>query len=65
MRRRGKGIMRKIVTAFQKFLYDTRQRIELDLRNLKMFFGLVTSLPRSATGYFANYIYSILAYACA
>ena len=54
--------MRKIVTAFQKFLYDTRQRIELDFRNLKMFFGLVTSLPRSVTGYFANYIYSILAY---
>jgi hypothetical protein len=54
--------MKKIVTAFQKFLYDTRQRIELDFRNLKMFFGLVTSLPRSVTGYFANYIYSILAY---
>lgn len=54
--------MKKIVTAFQKFLYDTRQRIELDFRSLKMFFGLVTSLPRSVTGYFANYIYSILAY---
>ena len=54
--------MKKIVTAFQKFLYDTRQRVELDFRNLKMFFGLVTSLPRSATGYFANYICSILAY---
>jgi hypothetical protein len=54
--------MKKIVTRFQKLLYDTRQRIELDFRNLKMFFGLVTSLPRSTNGCFANYIYSILAY---
>lgn len=54
--------MKKIVSAFQKFLYDTRQRIELNFRNLKMFYGLVSSLPRSIDGYFANYIYSILAY---
>lgn len=56
--------MKKVITAFQKFLYDTRQRIGLDFRNLKMFFGLVTSLPRSIDGYFANYLYSILAYMC-
>ena len=31
--------------------------------NLKMFYGLATSLPRSINDYFANYIYSILAYA--
>jgi len=29
---------------------------------LKMFYGLTTSLPRSAGGYLANYIYSLLAY---
>jgi len=27
-----------------------------------MFYGLITSLPRSVDGYFANYIYSLLAY---
>jgi hypothetical protein len=57
--------MKKVITAFQYFLYNTRQRIELDIRNLKLFFGLVTSLPRSIDGYFANYLYSILAYVCA
>lgn len=55
--------MKKIITIFQKKLYDTRMIIELNFRNLKMFHGLVTSLPRSIDGYFANYIYSILAYA--
>ena len=55
--------MRKIITFWQKKLYDTRMIIELQFRNLKMFYGLITSLPRSINGYFANYIYSILAYA--
>jgi hypothetical protein len=55
--------MRKIITFWQKKLYDTRMIIELQFRNLKMFYGLVTSLPRSINGYLANYIYSILAYA--
>jgi len=54
--------MKKVITFFQKKLYDTRMIIELNFRNLKMLYGLITSLPRSADGYFANYIYSILAY---
>lgn len=54
--------MKKLATAFQLKLYDTRMLIELNFRNLKMFFGLVTSLPRSVDGYLANYIYSLLAY---
>ncbi|MEK7203368.1 MAG: transposase [Patescibacteria group bacterium] len=54
--------MKKIMTKFQEFLYGTRMLIELNFRNLKMFYGLVTSLPRSAGGYLANYIYSLLAY---
>jgi hypothetical protein len=58
-----KKTMRKIMTWWQKVLCDTRMRIELNLRSLKLFFGLVTSLPRSPEGYFANYIYSLLAYA--
>jgi hypothetical protein len=54
--------MKKIITQFQKKLYDTRAIIELNFRSLKMFYGLITSLPRSVDGYFANYIYSLLAY---
>jgi hypothetical protein len=54
--------MKKVITFIQKKLYDTRMIIEINFRNHKMFFGLETSLPRSINGYFANYIYSILAY---
>ncbi len=54
--------MKKTMTKFQEFLYRTRMLIELNFRNLKMFYGLVTSLPRSVAGYLANYIYSLLAY---
>lgn len=54
--------MKRVMTKFQEFLYSTRMLIELNFRNLKMFYGLVTSLPRSVGGYLANYIYSLLAY---
>jgi len=54
--------MKKIITAFQYHLYNTRMLIELNFRNLKMLYAFITSLPRSIDGYFANYIYSILAY---
>lgn len=55
--------MKKLITAFQYHLYNTRMLIELNFRSLKMFYGLVTSLPRSINGYLANYFYAILAYA--
>lgn len=55
--------MKKVISFFQKKLYDTRMIVELNFRNLKMFHNLVTSLPRSVNGYLANYVYSILAYA--
>jgi len=54
--------MKKIMTEFEQKLYDTRMLIELNFRNLKMFYGLITSLPRSIDGYLSNYIYSLLAY---
>jgi len=54
--------MKKIMTKFQEKIYQTRMLIELNFRNLKMFYGLVTSLPRSISGYFANYVYALLAY---
>lgn len=54
--------MRKLQTFWQDFLYKTRMLIELNFRSLKMFYGLLTSMPRSVNGYLANYIYSLLAY---
>ena len=54
--------MKKIITAFQYHLYNTRMLIELNFRNLKMLYAFITSFPRSIDGYFANYIYSILSY---
>ena len=54
--------MKKLATEFQLKLYETRMIIELNFRSLKMFFGLITSLPRSIDGYLGNYMYSILSY---
>ena len=54
--------MKKVITKFQYHLYNTRMLIELNFRNLKMLYAFLTSFPRSIDGYFANYIYSLLAY---
>lgn len=54
--------MRKLLTDWQYQMIQTRMRVELNFRNLKLFYGLISSLPRSENGYFANYVYSILAY---
>jgi len=57
-----RGNMKKVITEFQYHLYNTRMLIELNFRNLKMLYAFITSFPRSIDGYFANYIYSLLAY---
>ena len=57
--------MKKLINAFQYHLYNTRMLIELNFRNLKLFYGIITSMPRSVGGYLANYIYSLLAYTIA
>jgi hypothetical protein len=54
--------MKRIATEMQTLLYKTRMLIELNFRNLKMFYNLETSLPRSIDGYLGNYVYSLLAY---
>lgn len=54
--------MKKVATEFQSSLYDTRTLIEQHFRDLKLFKGLETSLPRSINGYLANYIYSLLSH---
>ena len=53
--------MKKLATVFENLLYDTRMMVETNFRNLKLFLGLVSSMPRSITGYLANYTYAILA----
>lgn len=53
---------RKLATAFDTWVYGTRMLIEINFRNLKLFYGLLSSLPRSVAGYLANYTYSLLAY---
>lgn len=57
--------MKKLATAGQLKLYEGRFRIEFDFRNLKLFHGLVTSLPRSVTGYLANYLHALLSFVLA
>lgn len=59
---RPRANMKKLATLMQNKLYDTRMLIERHFRNLKEFFLLVTSLPRSIDGYLSNYLYSLLAY---
>jgi len=51
--------MKKLMTKFQENLYNTRMQIEFNFRDLKLFYGLVTSLPRSVDGYLTNYRHHI------
>ena len=57
--------MKKLITDWQYHLYNTRVKIENHFRSLKLFRGLVTSLPRSIDGYLGNYVYSLLAHVLA
>lgn len=57
--------MKKLACDWQLRLYQGRFRIEFDFRNLKLFHGLVTSLPRSVTGYLANYLHALLSFVLA
>lgn len=54
--------MKKLMTKWQEQLYKGRFSIEFDFRSLKMFHGLVTSLPRSINGYLANYIHALTSF---
>lgn len=54
--------MKKLMTKWQEDLYKGRFQIEFDFRNLKMFHGLITSLPRSINGYLANYIHALTSF---
>ncbi|OGN07350.1 MAG: hypothetical protein A3B86_01195 [Candidatus Yanofskybacteria bacterium RIFCSPHIGHO2_02_FULL_38_22b] len=54
--------MKKLMTQWQLRIYQGRFKIEFDFRSLKMFHGLVTSLPRSVNGYLANYIHALTSF---
>lgn len=57
--------MKKLATKWQEGLYRSRFMIEFDFRSMKLFHGLVTSLPRSVNGYLAHYLNSILSFVIA
>lgn len=57
--------MKRVATAWQLLLYNRRFKIEFDFRNLKLFHGLVSSLPRSVDGYIGNYLFALLAFVIA
>lgn len=57
--------MRRIATPIQLFLQSLRMKIESHFREMKLFQGLCTSLPRSLNGYFTHYLSSIVAHCMA
>jgi hypothetical protein len=57
--------MKRLATFFQLAVYKGRFKIEFDFRVLKLFHGLVTSLPRSVNGYLANYLHALLSFVVA
>ena len=54
--------MKRIATEWQYHVYNSRFQIEFDFRNLKLFHGLVTSLPRSVNGMIGNYLFALLSF---
>ena len=62
---RPRKTMKRLATFFQLAVYRGRFKIEFDFRVLKLFHGLVTSLPRSVNGYLANYLQALLSFVIA
>lgn len=54
--------MKRLATHWQLELYRRRFKIEFDFRDIKLFHGLCTSLPRSVDGYIGNYLFSLLSF---
>jgi hypothetical protein len=57
--------MKRLATLWQLGIYRGRFQIEFDFRCLKLFHGLVTSMPRSVNGYLANYVFALLSFVIA
>jgi transposase len=58
----AKKVMKKLMSRWQHALLIARQRIESVFSVLKLRLGIETSLPRSAMGFFAHYVWCLLAY---
>lgn len=57
--------MKRLAAFWQLAIYKGRFQIEFDFRCLKLFHGLVTSMPRSVNGYLANYLHALLSFVLA
>ncbi len=57
--------MKRLAAFWQLAIYKGRFKIEFDFRVLKLFHGLVTSMPRSVNGYLANYLHALLSFVLA
>ena len=57
-----KKIMKKLMTRWQHTLMKARQVVEGVFSVLKFRLGMETSLPRSVMGFFAHYVWCLLAY---
>jgi len=57
-----KKIMKKLMSKWEYFLLRARNRVETTFSVLKHRMGLETNLPRSPMGFFAHYVWCLLAY---
>lgn len=58
----AKKVMKKLMGRWQHTLLKARQRVETVFSVLKFRLGMETSLPRSVMGFFAHYVWCLLAY---
>lgn len=58
----AKKVMKKLMSRWQHTLMKARQRVESVFSVLKLRLGIETSLPRSVMGFFAHYVWCLLAY---
>ena len=57
-----KANMKKVATKLQYHLYSSRSKVEGHFNNMKKFYNLLNTLPRSIDGYLGNYMCSLLAH---
>jgi transposase len=57
-----KKIMKKLMSRWQHFLLKARQRVETTFSVIKFRLGMDSTLPRSVMGFFAHYVWCLLAY---
>jgi transposase len=58
----AKKVMKKLMNRWQHVLFKARQRIETTFSVIKFRLGMDSTLPRSSLGYFAHYVWCLLAY---